>query len=96
MVAKKERIVLRADPNDTEDFDVGSEAMERALKSRVVRMARTGLGLSQDEFANRFRVPVGTLRDWEQARVTPPDFAVAYARVIAAMPERVAEIVNAA
>lgn len=96
MVAKKDRIVLRAAPHDAEDFDVGPEAMERAVKSRVVRMARTGLGLSQEDFANRFRVPVGTLRDWEQARVTPPDFAVAYARVIAAMPEKVAEIVNAA
>jgi putative transcriptional regulator len=96
MVAKKDRIVLEADPADAEDFDIGAEAMERALRSRVVRMARTGLGLSQDEFASRFRVPVGTLRDWEQARVTPPDFAVAYARVIAAMPEKVAEIVNAA
>jgi putative transcriptional regulator len=95
-MAKKERIAIPADPVDAEDFDVTSEGMERALKSRAIRMARTGLGLSQDEFASRFRVPVGTLRDWEQARVTPPDFAVAYARVIAAMPEKVAEIVNAA
>jgi putative transcriptional regulator len=96
MMAKKERIVISADLADAEDFDVTSEGMERALKARAIRMARTGLGLSQDEFASRFRVPVGTLRDWEQARVTPPDFAVAYARVIAAMPEKVAEIVNAA
>ena len=93
MPAKKDRIVLEADPADAEDFGIGAEAMERALKSRTVR---TGLGLSQDEFASRFRVPVGTLRDWEQARVTPPDFAVAYARVIAAMPEKVAEIVSEA
>jgi len=96
MMVKKSRIALPADPGDAEDFDVTDEALERAAKSRVVRMARTGLGLSQEEFARRFRVPVGTLRDWEQSRVTPPDFAVAYARVIAAMPEKVAEIVNAA
>lgn len=96
MMVKKNRIALPADPNDPEDFDAGPEALERASKSRTIRMARTGLGLSQEEFADRFQVPVGTLRDWEQARVTPPDFAVAYARVIAAMPERVAEIVNAA
>lgn len=96
MAAKKERIVIPADPADAEDFDVTGEGMERAVKSRAIRLARTGLGLSQEEFASRFRVPVGTLRDWEQARVTPPDFALAYARVIAAMPEKVAEIVNAA
>jgi putative transcriptional regulator len=96
MMAKKDRIVLSADPSDPEDFDVTREGLDRARKCRVIRMARTGLGLSQEEFAHRFQVPAGTLRDWEQARVTPPDFAVAYARVIAAMPEKVAEIVNAA
>ena len=56
-------------------------------------MTRTNLGLSQTEFASRFRVPVGTLRDWEQARVMPPDFAVAYVRVIAQYPEIVAKAV---
>ena len=96
MMAKKDRIALAADPGDLEDFDVTREGMDRALKCRIIRMARTGLGLSQEAFAERFQVPVGTLRDWEQARVTPPDFAIAYARVIAAMPEKVAEIVNAA
>lgn len=96
MMAKKKPIALSADPGDPEDFDVAREGIERGLKCRTIRMARTELGLSQDEFASRFRVPVGTLRDWEQARVTPPDFAVAYARVIAAMPDKVAEIVNAA
>ena len=93
MVAKKDRIVLEADPADAEDFSIGAEAMERALKSRTVRMARTGLGLSQDEFASRFRVPVGTLRDWEQARTTAPDFAIAYVRVISQFPEMVAQAV---
>lgn len=95
-MARKDRIALSADPNDAEDFDVTQEGLERGLKCRTIRMARTGLGLSQEEFADRFRVPVGTLRDWEQARSTPPDFAVAYARVIAAMPDKVAEIVSAA
>nr|WP_222857439.1 helix-turn-helix domain-containing protein [Rhizobium wenxiniae] len=76
-----------------EDFDVTEEALERGLRSRLIRMTRTDLGLSQSEFAARFRVPVGTLRDWEQARVTPPDFAVAYVKVIARHPEMVAKAV---
>nr|WP_276616190.1 helix-turn-helix domain-containing protein [Rhodobacter sp. SGA-6-6] len=59
----------------------------------MIRRTRTGLGLSQAEFAARFRVPVGTLRDWEQARATAPDFAIAYVRVIAAHPEMVARAV---
>jgi putative transcriptional regulator len=42
--------------------------------------------LSHAEFANH--VPFGTLRDLEQARVIPHDFAVAYVRVIAQPPSR--------
>jgi putative transcriptional regulator len=90
---KKPPIVLPADPGDPEDFDVTGEAMDRAQRARLVRTARTRLGLSQAEFARRFRVPIGTLRDWEQARSTAPDFAVAYVRVIMRYPEMVAEAV---
>lgn len=90
---KKEPIILPADPADPEDFDVTPEALERGLRARLIRTTRTGLGLSQAEFAARFRVPVGTLRDWEQARSTPPDFAVAYVRVIGQHPDMVAKAV---
>ena len=84
---EKEPIALAADPADPEDFDV----TDRGQRPRLIR--RTGLGLSQAEFARRFHVPVGTLRDWEQARVLPPDFAVAYVKVIAAAPDIVAAAV---
>ncbi|SIQ26552.1 putative transcriptional regulator [Rhizobium sp. RU33A] len=86
-------IVIPADPNDNEDFDVSAEALDRAQRSRLIRRTRTALGLSQTEFASRFRVPVGTLRDWEQARATPPDFAIAYVRVIGEHPDLVAKVV---
>lgn len=90
---KKERIVLRSDPGDPEDFEVTAEALDRGQRARLIRATRTKLGLSQAEFATRFRVPVGTLRDWEQARVTAPDFAVAYVRVIGQHPDLVARSV---
>ncbi len=90
---KKDRIDLPAEPSDVEDFDVTVEALERGQRARLIRMTRTGLGLSQSEFASRFRVPVGTLRDWEQARVTAPEFAIAYVRVIAQHPKLVADAV---
>ena len=90
---KNENMVLPSDPSDAEDFDVTAEALERGQRARLIRMTRTGLGLSQVEFATRFRVPVGTLRDWEQARVTAPDFAVAYVRVIGQHPDMVAKAV---
>lgn len=88
---KKEPIALMASPDDDEDFDVSAEALERGQRARIIRRTRSDLGLTQAEFAARFRVPVGTLRDWEQARATPPDFALAYVRVIARFPEMVAE-----
>jgi putative transcriptional regulator len=90
---KNDPIVLPADPNDPEDFDVTAQGLERAQRARLIRKTRTDLGLSQTEFATRFRVPVGTLRDWEQARVTAPDFAVAYVKVIGRHPEMVAQAV---
>jgi putative transcriptional regulator len=88
---KKEHIAVPADPADAEDFDVTVEALDRGQRARMIRTTRTRLGLSQSEFAIRFRVPVGTLRDWEQARTTAPDFAMAYVRVIAQHPDMVAE-----
>jgi putative transcriptional regulator len=91
---KKERIAIPADPNDPEDFDVTEEALEIGLRGRLIRVTRTKLGLTQAQFAKRFHVPVGTLRDWEQSRSMPPDFAVAYVRVIARHPEMVAEAVG--
>ena len=90
---KKDPIVLPADSADPEDFDVTAEAMDRGQRARLIRKTRTALGLSQTEFADRFRVPVGTLRDWEQARATAPDFAIAYVRVIGQHPDLVAKAV---
>ncbi len=90
---KKKNITLPADPSDAEDFEVTADGLDRAQRARLIRKTRTGLGLSQAEFANRFRVPVGTLRDWEQARATAPDFAIAYVRVIARHPDMVAKAV---
>lgn len=55
-----------------------------------VKAIRAATGLSQGKFAARFRIPVGTLRDWEQGRKQPDTTARAYLRVIARHPEMVA------
>ena len=90
---KKDDIAIPADPFDPEDGNVTFEGLERGQRARLIRTARTRLGLSQAEFARRFHVPLGTLRDWEQARATAPDFAVAYVRVIMRDPDMVAAAV---
>ena len=90
---KNEHITLPADSSDAEDFEVTAEALDRGQRARLIRKTRTALGLSQLEFASKFHVPVGTLRDWEHARATAPDFAVAYVRVIGQHPDMVAQAV---
>ena len=42
-----------------------------------------------EEFAERYRIPLGTLRDWEQGRCEPDQPARAYLAVIAGDPEGV-------
>lgn len=55
--------------------------------SSIVRTVRRRLGISQATFAARYHIPVGTLRDWEQARKQPDTPALAYLRVIAKEPD---------
>ena len=54
-----------------------------------VKTLRRALGLTQEEFAARYRIPLGTLRDWEQGRTEPDLTAQAYIIVIAHDPEGV-------
>ncbi|MDA8249484.1 MAG: helix-turn-helix domain-containing protein [Rhodospirillales bacterium] len=62
---------------------------DAATARALAKLIRQRLGISQIEFAARFRVPVGTLRDWEQGRKKPDAPALAYLRVIARDPEAV-------
>ena len=54
-----------------------------------VKTLRRALALTQEEFAARYHIPLGTLRDWEQGRSEPDRPAKAYLTVIAHDPEGV-------
>ena len=56
---------------------------------------RRALGLTQEEFAVRYHIPLGTLRDWEQGRCEPDQPARAYLTVIARDPEGVLRALQA-
>jgi putative transcriptional regulator len=45
--------------------------------------------MTQEEFAAHYRIPLGTLRDWEQGRATPDQPTQAYLTVIARSPREV-------
>ncbi|HLY47492.1 MAG TPA: helix-turn-helix domain-containing protein [Stellaceae bacterium] len=65
------------------------DQMTRARRVPRIKTLRRALGLTQEEFAARYRVPLGTLRDWEQGRSEPDQPARAYLTVIAHDPEGV-------
>ena len=65
------------------------EEFARARPVPRVKTLRRALGLTQEEFAARFRIPLGTLRDWEQGRTEPDQPARAYLKVIAFDPAAV-------
>jgi putative transcriptional regulator len=57
-----------------------------------VKKLRERLGLTQEAFAATYRIPIGTLRDWEQRRKLPDATARAYLTVIARDPGAVASL----
>ncbi|MNV05169.1 helix-turn-helix protein [compost metagenome] len=60
-----------------------------------VKVIRRALGLTQEEFSARYRIPLGTLRDWERGRSEPDQPARAYLKVIAVDPEGTAKALMA-
>ena len=67
------------------------EQLARGRRISYAKHVRFKLGLSQDDFARRFGIPVGTLRDWEQHRTEPDTAAMSYLKVIKANPKAVAK-----
>jgi putative transcriptional regulator len=61
-----------------------------------VKVTRRALHLTQEEFAARFHIPLGTLRDWEQGKTQPDQAARAYLKVIARNPKAVLEALETA
>jgi putative transcriptional regulator len=80
-----ERAAL-ADPDARPLTPADTRRMKRTPQAKIIRRA---LGMTQEEFAARYRIPLGTLRDWEQGRAVPDQPARAYLTVIARSPHEV-------
>ena len=76
----------------------GKGAMVRVHSVEVpdVRAIREELGLSQQAFASAYRIPLATLKGWEQGRRQPDATANAYLSVIASLPQQAREVLRAA
>jgi putative transcriptional regulator len=64
------------------------------VKTPDVKAIRRSLKMSQDHFANAFRIPLATLKNWEQGRRHPDAPAAAYLLAIKRRPKEVMEAVS--
>jgi len=64
--------------------------LARAHRAPTVRALREKLNLTQEGFAARFHLPLGTVRDWEQGAHRPDKAAQVLLTVIAREPDAVA------
>ena len=70
------------------------EELAKVRRVPRIKTLRRALGLTQEEFAARYHIPVGTLRDWEQGRKFPDAPARAYLTVIDKDPNVVAVLLG--
>ncbi len=75
------------------DEDLAKLGLRRVVS---VKKLRESLGLTQESFSAKYRIPLGTLRDWEQNRKFPDAPARAYLTVIARDPVQVANLLERA
>jgi putative transcriptional regulator len=80
---------------DPDNPPITPERQARLKRVPQVKVMRRALRLTQEEFSARFRIPLGTLRDWEQGKSEPDQAARAYLTVIARDPEGVRKALEA-
>jgi len=79
--------IMAAALSDPDAQPLSPADLKRMKRTPRVKIIRRALRLSQEEFAKRYGIPLGTLRDWEQGRSSPDQATRAYLRVIAVAPQ---------
>ena len=87
MSAKARHQAALSDPNCP---SASKSQLARARRVPTVRALRKKLNMTQEEFATRFHLPLGTVRDWEQGSHRPDKAAQVLLAVIANDPDAVA------
>ena len=90
-----EEEISEAARRDPDAQSITDEEFRRARKVPRIKTLRRALALTQEEFAARYHIPFGTVRDWEQGRSEPDQPARAYLTVIARDPEGVRRALEA-
>ena len=88
--------VHEAAMKDPDARPMTADQLRSARRVPRIKTLRRALGLTQEEFATRYHIPLGTLRDWEQGRSEPDQPARAYLRAIAGDPVAVSRALESA
>ena len=91
MSSKAIEKAARADPDAQPLTEADFNRMQVIPRVKIIRRA---LNLTQEEFAEKYHIPLGTLRDWEQGRSEPDQPTRAYLTLIARDPEHVDRLLN--
>jgi putative transcriptional regulator len=86
--------IEKAARSDPDNPPLTAAELARMRRVPQVKRLRWALSLTQEAFASRYHIPLGTLRDWEQGRSEPDQPARAYLAVIAADPKNVARALS--
>jgi putative transcriptional regulator len=90
-----EQDIAAAAASDPDARPMTLQELRTARRVPRVKTLRRALGLTQEEFAVRYQIPLGTLRDWEQGRTEPDQPARAYLKAIAGDPAAVLRALEA-
>lgn len=78
-----------SDPDNPPLTDAELRSFRRVVDVRGIRQRQH---LTQEQFSHRYRIPLGTLRDWEQRAHVPDGAAKTLLRVIDKYPEIVLDV----
>jgi putative transcriptional regulator len=91
-----EGAIMRAARVDRDAEPLTRADLKRMRRTPQAKIIRRALELTQEEFAARYHIPLGTLRDWEQGRAEPDQPTRAYLTLIGRDPEHVNRTLNPA
>lgn len=83
---------IAAGIEDAIAFAEGRDSKAKIIKPVDIRAVREKRGLTQGEFSETYKLPLGTVRDWEQHRREPDTGSKVYLSMIEADPEAVERI----
>lgn len=94
-MSKPDKALIAGLTDTLADAQGGASGLpEHAVEAADVRAIRRKLHMSQHEFATAYRIPLPTLKNWEQGRRRPDAPTTAYLLTIARLPAEVSAVLS--